>query len=376
MPITAKNRRNKPHPRCQPGFSLVELMIGITLSLIIMAGLSTVFIQSSQARAELERNNRQIESGRYAVSLLTEDLRMAGYFSTFDPYRNIILPNAPPLAGIIAMPDPCNTTLSGTSSSWINSYFYHIYGVDNVAAATIPGCLADVKPGTDILVIRRLSNCVAGPTADAGCDAVIAGVPYFQASSCNGFTELAANTGSATDYMAGFVLNTITTAVVMNKHTLDCIAEAPYSRYFVRIYFVANNNIGSDGVPTLKRAELTGNRFTIVPLVEGIENMQFEYGVDSGTDGVVDAYTADPGLYAACLGTACVANWLRTYSVRMNILARNTDVSLNHIDAKSYVLGKKMDGTDNVFGPFGDGYKRHVYNSTVRLDNPAGRSLP
>ncbi|HEX9390494.1 MAG TPA: PilW family protein [Usitatibacteraceae bacterium] len=371
--------KNRLRANLQGGFSLIELMIGMTLGLLVLAGLITVFVQSSQTRNEIERNNRQIESGRYAVSLLTEDLRMAGYLSSFDPYQAIIKPGSAPLGGgtpITAMPDPCNATLSGNASSWVNSYFFHIQGIDNVVTATIPSCLSDVKVGSDIVVIRRTSTCVAGPTAGANCDAAISGAPYFQASNCYQAGELATNTGSTSDYLSYFVLSTDTSATTMNKHAIDCTARASYNRYLVHIYFVANNNVGTDGVPTLKRAELGAGAFTIVPLVEGIENLQLSYGVDTDNDGVINGFTTDPGTYNSCAGAACVANWLSVYAVKINVLAKNTQASQGFTDSKTYALGQLDNGSDNTFGPFGDAYKRHVYNSVVRLDNPAGRRTP
>ncbi len=363
----------------QKGFSLIELMIGMTLGLLVLAGLITVFVQSSQTRNEIERNNRQIESGRYAVTLLTEDLRMAGYFGSFDPYQAIIKPNSPPLGGgspITSMPDPCNATLSGNASSWINSYFFHVQGIDNVTTATTPSCLADVKLGTDIVVVRRVSTCVAGPTVDASCDGVLSGAPYFQASNCYQSGELATNTGSTSDYLSSFVLSTDTTATTMNKHAIDCTTRANFNRYLVRIYFIANNNVGTDGVPTLKRAELGAGTFSIVPLVEGIDNLQLSYGVDTDNDGVINGFTSNPGAYNSCTGAACVANWLSVYAVKVNVLAKNTQASQGFSDTKTYALGQLDNGSDNTVGPFNDAYKRHVYNSVVRLDNPAGRRVP
>ena len=80
----------------------------------------------------------------------------------------------------------------------------------------------------------------------------------------------------------------------------------------MHIYFIANNNDPGDGVPTLKRAELgTNGTFSIVPLVEGIENLQFEYGLDTNGDGMPDAVSADPGTYNGCAADPCyIANWL------------------------------------------------------------------
>jgi len=362
------------------GFSLIELMIAITLGLLIMTGLISIFVKNSQARSEIERSNRQLESGRYAMTVLTDDLRMAGFLAAFNPYSSIIFPNAPPLGpdallglpAMTAMPDPCATT------DLDKSFFFHVQGYDN--AATIPSCVSDARAGSDILVIRRVSTCVAGPTLEAGCDAVIAGAPYLQSSNCYQATELAKNSGGAAaakDYQDHFRLSTDLTA--MTRHAIDCVAVADYRRYLTRIYFVANNNIGTDGIPTLKRAELGGAGFTIVPLVEGIETIQLEYGIDTDGNGTVDAYTADPNSYNACVGAGCVGNWLRTYAVKVNLLARNVERSPGWTDNKVYALGLKADGSSNLFptsGTYGDMYKRHAYNAAVRLDNPSGRRSP
>src|SRR3546814_6579575 len=73
----------------------------------------------------------------------------------------------------------------------------------------------------------------------------------------------------------------------------------PYTTLFrsVHIYFLANNDKPGDGIHTLKRAELGAAGFTIVPLVEGIDALQFEFGIDTNGDGNPDAYTADPDSY-------------------------------------------------------------------------------
>jgi type IV pilus assembly protein PilW len=374
------------HRRFHGGFSLVELMIALTLGLLIMSGLTTIFVKNSLARSEIERSNRQLESGRFAMSLLTEDLRMAGFLATFDPYSTIMFPNAPPLGADAApvaqamnvLPDPCATDVTALN----NAFFFHVQGYDN--ANTVPACVTDARAGSDILVIRRVSTCVAGPVTEAGCDGVLAGAPYFQASNCYQATELAQSTGGAAapkDYQAHFRLGTDTTTAFMNRHPISCAVgtQADFRRYLTRIYFVANNNVGSDGIPTLKRAELGAGVFTIVPLVEGIETIQFEYGVDKDDDGRVDDYTANPSAYNACAGATCLQNWLRTYAVKVNLLARNSETSPGYVNNKNYTLGLKADGTSNVFpatGTYGDAYKRHAYNAAVRLDNPAGRRAP
>src|SRR5204863_10118257 len=115
-------------------------------------------------------------------------------------------------------------------------------------------------------------------------------------------------------------------------HQHDCATVAPLRAYVMHIYFVANNNNPGDGVPTLKRAEWdpAAGAFTTVPLVEGIENLQFEYALDTtplpNGDSIPDAVGADPGTYNGCAADPCyIANWVNTMTVKVHLLSRSLD---------------------------------------------------
>ena len=120
---------------------------------------------------------------------------------------------------------------------------------------------------------------------------------------------------------------------------------------------------GGRPVPTLKRLEITSSAgvtaFATTPLVDGIQNLQFDYGIDNNGDGS----PASPFVTAPA-----VADWPNVMAVRVNLLARNTDPSGGYVDGKTYNMG--VSGT---VGPFSDAYKRHVYSGTVRVINPSGR---
>src|SRR5688500_5613631 len=105
--------------RRQLGLSLVELMVSITLGLLILSGVLVVFVNTSAARSEVERTSRQIENGRYAAELLSEDLRLAGFYGELN-------------AGVIPPPGalpaaPCSITPADWSS-WIQ---LHLHGSDD-----------------------------------------------------------------------------------------------------------------------------------------------------------------------------------------------------------------------------------------------------
>jgi type IV pilus assembly protein PilW len=346
----------------QRGFSLIELMVAVTLGLLVMLVLSEAMVSSSQARQEADQATRQVESGRYAVQVLSEDLALAGYYAEFDPW---------PMATPAAKPNPCATDVATLKTAMP----LHVQGYDNPTAATIAAltCLSDVRAGVDIVVIRRTSTCVAGST---GCAAFVGGTtqPYFQAALCASATEL--DSVMTSDYYAMSTL-----AANLTKHKRDCVTLADFRSFVTRIYFVANNDNPGDGIPTLKRAELGATGFSIVPLVEGIENLQFEYGMDTSVtpDGAPDVFTADPDGYTGAGSVGATGNWRSVVAVRVNVLARNTETSAGYTDTKLYTLGQNADGSANTCAPgsstlcYGQSYKRHAFTAQVRMTNPAER---
>jgi type IV pilus assembly protein PilW len=340
-------------PRRARGFTLPELMVAITIGLLILAGMSTLFVRNSRAQSEIEKANRQLENGRYGIELLTTDLRNAGFYGEFDPT---------PIATPSTLPDPCAFSLASVAAALP----FHVQGYDS--SATMPGCLTDQRSGTDVLVVRHTRPCVSGAS---DCQDDVSG-PLFQASMCNNATEL--DNASVTNY---YRLDTNTGN--LNRHERDCATVAPMRRYQTHIYYIANNDNGSDGIPTLKRAELRVQAdgtlgFNPVPLAEGVENLQLEYGVDTDNDGKANLFTPDPGTANGCSDAACAAiNWRNVMSVKINLLSRNTEQTPGYTDTRTYVLGHLSDGSDNGISAFNDHYKRHVFQSLVPMPNPIGR---
>jgi len=60
------------------GFSLIELMVALTLGLLLSVGMVTLFGATSKTNKVSDALARLQENGRYAVTRMTQDLRMAG----------------------------------------------------------------------------------------------------------------------------------------------------------------------------------------------------------------------------------------------------------------------------------------------------------
>jgi type IV pilus assembly protein PilW len=343
--------------RSPAGFTLVELMIAVTLGMLVLVSLVSAFVNSSRTRDEIERASQQIENGRYAIQVLSDDLRLAGYWAEFNLGGAALSPPA-------SKPDPCAVT----SAALIAALPMHIQGYDQ--GATLICLPSDVKANTDILVVRRASTCVRDTSAGSNCPDV-SGAWYFQASLCP--TDLAG--AAANQYRLDVTIGNLN----RTKKTCNAAALADIRQFITRIYFIANNDAAGDGIPTLKRVELgAGGVFTATPIsvAPGIENLQLEYGIDTDNDGVPNALSSGPDTFNACGGgaAACVVtNWLNVMTVKINLLARNTTPSAGYSDIKTYTLGLNAAGAPYTVAAANDQYKRHVYQAEVRLANAAGR---
>jgi len=65
-------------PKHQAGFSLVEFMIALTLGLVVLLAVGSIFIGSQQTYRVQEDNARIQESGRYALEMIGRSIRQAG----------------------------------------------------------------------------------------------------------------------------------------------------------------------------------------------------------------------------------------------------------------------------------------------------------
>src|SRR2546422_3163479 len=135
-------------------------MVGLTLGVIVLFALVTLFVSNSRMQREIDQASQQIENGRYALDLLRDDLRLAGYYGDAVPQQGYTVAAA-------TIPNICATTVANlqfvappTALQWPVPVF-GIAGGD-----AVPSCVSSAtggqKPGTDILVVRRTSTV---PTA-------------------------------------------------------------------------------------------------------------------------------------------------------------------------------------------------------------------
>lgn len=372
------------------GFSLIELMVSMAVALLIVVGMVAMYVNVSRTNTEMAKTNSLIDNGRLAVDLLAEDIAHAGFWGSyvprFDDNTSTVAPTDTPTAAA----EPC---LAYSNANWTTEVKNNLIGLPiQVFGDTPGGCNSLVtgkKSNTDVLVVRRASNCVPG---EPNCEADNASKVYFQSSRCD--TEITAD--------KRYVLSDTDTILTLR----DCTTTAPKRKYLSNIYYVRtyHSTIG-DGIPTLMRSRfdlVSGKpaQEAAVPLIEGIEGLVLELGLDAKSRCNTDVNYAtaptmvDPATctvnstnaefntapsnrgdgvpeppFVRCAGTAgCTSAQLtNAVAAKIYVLARTSQISPGYTDTKTYSLG----GT--TLGPFNDGYKRHVFQLTVRLNNVAGR---
>ena len=367
-------------PGRSKGFNLVEIMVAIAIGLLMMLALVTLFVNVTQTNKEMANTNSQIENARFAMQLLESDVQHAGFWGTHLPeFEDLTLTSAPSDAPS-AVPSIC---LPYDNVTWDDGYKNELIGIPVQTYDVVPpGCGAVVvnkKLQTDVLVVRHAETCVTGVGT---CEAEVAGRLYFQSRLC----------GDVIEDTVPYILSHQN----FDLHKKDCTALADKRRFISHIYYIRDYaQTAGDGIPTLVRSQFdlsggTPAHQAPLALVEGIEGFRVELGVDSlsesgeGIDYTSGVEWADPenwntatnrgdGIpdddYVHCDAvTPCTADTLsNVVAVKLYVLARSSTPTLGYTDTKTYALGEQ------VLGPFNDNFKRHVFTTTVRLVNKAGR---
>jgi len=340
----------RPARRWSLGVTLVELMVALAIGLLVLGAMSGLFAANARSRAEIDRSAQQLENGRFALDLLRDDLRQAGFFGGFAAPGHTVSPCIP----------RTGVPLTAANLGWSAAGAASPLAVHGYPASEVPAgdsCLTNAKPDSDVLIVRSVETTPVPVATAAG--ASFANDWYLQVSACaNGaidpgtapFVVAAGGTGAATRF---------------TLHEKDCATPAPLWRLVVRAYYVGRCSVCSgagDGIPTLRMVELSGTTATSAAVVEGIDALRFDYGFDVAGTGRVDT------VRRCAAATPCAdADWQRLASVHIHLLARATTASPGHQDGKSFDMG--LAGT---LGARGDNFRRRLYAMVVALPNLTG----
>jgi type IV pilus assembly protein PilW len=317
------------HPqRRQAGFTIVEMMIAMTVSLFIVAALAMVVNGSLATSATRERASELQVNGRYAIDQLKKDLMHAGFLglsSLFTPDNPLSVADAgPPAIPAIAVANACDPANVGRMSQRL----WGSHQSNPFAGTCIPA--ANYLRG-DVLVIRGVDPApVTAPFSNT--------VVYYH---------------SAYEGGAPFVGPTPPdfTPPLTNR-------QPPYMDFRVSetVYYVSpytTSAAESPNVPALYRLRLTDGPAMVPELVAtGVEHFQVRYGVFQ-TDDTVRYLRADE-----MAGT----DWDLVRSVQVYLLMRTATREGGYANNTTYAMG-------GVNYAVNDSYPRLLLTSIVQQRN-------
>jgi len=349
--------------RAQQGFSLVELLIASVLGLLLTAGMLATFAgnkRSADLNAEMAAMQ---ESTRYALNVLTEEVRMAGYQGCMDVSGGMVdtIANNPPSDNLQA------TIISGavvqTDGSWLPAP-----GLGTGTAVFSPPTTVTPRPGTHTLAIqfsKTPGSGIVGPQ-------VISSVPNAAAPLVlsREINIRAGDLGLVSTCDGGEIFRVSSTSVANDgTMTLGHAASHNSRGAFQRIYGVPGNLLqtrvmafathvyfvgdsGSeypDGAPIYALYQQTmpfdESNNPPVMLVEGVENMRISFGI-----GAINGQLR----YTTATDTEYDPEQIR--SVRIGLLVSSRDDLLSQNDSNNYMLAgetiskAKEDDTDVAAG--------------------------
>lgn len=295
------------------GVTLIELMLALAISAILMLGVGTIYSSSKRGYIIQEEFARMQESARFALKFLVEDMRMAGFVGCA---WNNNLDYQDFLQGTDDFMSNFRVGLEGLEANTTGPG-------DNLNLATPsagwhsapPAVIAGNVPGSDILIVRhardsgaRMSENKASANFtlfDQGNDLVTVGGRecHIPSDICEGDVLLASDCSKSRLFQATElqknpgVVRVIHSATgtpgndpsswggASEKHDHFAKEDTQILQASAYAYYVGTS--AATGEPALYRISARPGS-AAEELVEGIENMQVLYGIDTDKTAIDD----------------------------------------------------------------------------------------
>ncbi len=356
-------RRTPLSRRGPAGFTLVELMVALAVSFIVLLGVGQVFLNSKRGAALQEEQAAMQGNGRFALHTLRSEILKAGYLGC---------------GHMTVLADSIYTT-----GSYEDSFGSPLTGYESLDGGWSPALPAeiddpatsddDVRPGTDVITLRY--------GAGEGLRMLQPKQHYF--FKVRNLSQESDGCGPGSDSYSGICPGDLMivsdcskarTFTVQDMHLasgeLEIYHPNPawgdpgdpnpnnhfnpaYSYLFEGVtvsYFVRERDPDS-GVPVLYRKMGGG---PAEELVEGVENLQLLYGLDSDDDGIPNQFLRADG----------ITDFRRVVSVRLALLVRSiTERTRRPAATRSFTL------LDTTVTTPSDRHLRKVFDTTIQLRN-------
>ncbi|WP_240162473.1 PilW family protein [Glaciimonas sp. PAMC28666] len=348
------------------GFSLIELLIAMTLGLFLVGAIISVYLAETQIYKSTN-SQATIQNAENAIAgLVTPVIRSAGFngcSSLAQSLSNLTAGAPPPLGTLTSNSNAVfgyqgggatltiaqdNAANDVTASDWSPALDATLVGKVQAGSDVLVllGAMPNTAPvGVTVIPLGGTTMTLQNTTGLAVGQLGI--VSDCLKSSIFQITAIAGNT--ITHAAGGGAVGTNSTSVLAVNYQLGALFVPLQQTAF----YVAQG-VGGDQ-STLMRSTFSNGAWTNLSLVPGVEAMQVLYGI--GTNNVLTQYVP----------ASAVTDWTQVYSVRIGFLIQGQLGSATTSSATPAQF-KVLNTTVTVPA---DGRLRHIYEITINLRNAA-----
>ncbi len=297
------------------GFTLVELLVAMAIAAVILTAIFSTFKSQQDSYVVQSQLAMTQQNVRGAMQLISRDIQMAGYYTNFE--TSII-------------------TMDWDDMGANESMHPIIYARNNISAAG-----DDIKDNTDLVVIvkasmengRQLASGEAASGSTASSTLRDAGN-----LTQDKYALLVKNDLSRAEF---FRVTNSTGIINLSKSLVESYTEDDWIfRADIIIYYVDD---ADPAHPNLMRRNL-GNNEQAQVMAEDIDNLQFRYVLDDGSE-------VDSGF-----------NERDVRAVEIYLLARTRHIIRGYTDPNTYNMGSMS------LTPI-DGYRRKLLKALIKTRN-------
>jgi type IV pilus assembly protein PilW len=351
----------------QRGFSIIELLVALTIGTVLIGGAVYVYSQSRRTSMVTDSVARLQENGRYVFSVIEPDLQLAGYYGySNQPYNLKFISGgtlATPITAINMGQGEDKTAVPGLGDAQKCGKNFAVDVISTVEGSQdkYPFDLAKCPPlgggyqlATDTLTIRRSGM---PPTDGIGV-------------ATNGTIQLLANRLSPSNEFI-FADGKLPSDPKPTKNLVQ-VRDLVVRTYYIS---VDSTNPAAKNLPALRVKALTsGPTWDDQEVMRGVEDLQVQFGIDTGDyngdekidagldedgDGIPDdAY----GIATRYVDPDKLPVGFQVVSVRIWVLLRAETPEQGFVNKQDYTYaGKTYKVNDN--------FRRVLMSRTIQLRN-------
>jgi len=399
------------------GFSLVELMIALALGSVVISGVVQLFVANSETHTLLVGQSRMQESARFTLDFVGRQVRQASYRGCFSGNVNLHTSMGPATTPFIPYEFDLRLGIQGFNDAGIDSWNpaltvlpnteadFPMSNVLNTVFKTTYGYgagngidLDEVISGTDVVTFRHISQLDArlGGYLDADNSTIYGTMPTstepmvvgIQAGwsefdqdhlamvhDCEKATIFRVTTsnpwGRNTDLspMASPISRDLTVGhdtsspdttqnifdrlALVNTFEVDAAVSAIESHTFFIAPGEGVNNAGNHPLSLWRKSGLEAP----IELIEGVEDLQLVYGIDTDEDGVPNQYLQANFVPAN--------GWTNVATVRVSVVVN----SIDDVGSTASLPTHGCDIQDCITDEDYDGLIRRSFTQTIQMRN-------